>query len=98
MTASNTLHSPLPSALPPVFDVREIPRPRRHDAIMAVFNQLAHGQTFELLNDHDPLGLFSRMQEAIPGAFTWDYVMRGPEEWRVAIGRVHAGGCCGSCG
>jgi len=44
MTAANA--SPR-LALPPVFDVREIPRPRRHDAIMAVFNQLAHGQYFE---------------------------------------------------
>ncbi len=86
------------NAAPPEFDVRSIARVHRHDAIMAVFDRLAPGQAFELVNDHDPLGLFSRMQEAIPGLFTWDYVTRGPQEWRVAIGRRNAGGCCGSCG
>jgi uncharacterized protein (DUF2249 family) len=95
MTAANAL--PSPTKLP-VVDVRDIPRHRRDEAITAVFRQLARGQSFELLNDHDPLGLFSRMQEAIPAGFTWDYVMRGPEEWRVAIGRRQSGGCCGSCG
>jgi uncharacterized protein (DUF2249 family) len=86
------------NALPQEFDVRSVPRPRRHEAIMAVFVQVPPGRSFEMVNDHDPLGLHQRMQEAMPGNFTWEYVARGLQEWRVAIGRPNASGCCGSCG
>jgi uncharacterized protein (DUF2249 family) len=89
---------PETDALPHELDVRSLPRPLRHEAIMAVFGQLGPGRSFELVNDHDPLGLFQRMQEAMPGNFTWEYVARGPQEWRVAIGRPNTSGCCGSCG
>ncbi|WP_034492602.1 DUF2249 domain-containing protein [Afifella pfennigii] len=69
-------------------DLRSVPRPQRHLSVFAVFDRLATGQAFELVNDHDPMGLFHYLQTAIPGDFTWQYVMRGPEEWRVRIGRA----------
>ncbi|GGK51546.1 DUF2249 domain-containing protein [Salinarimonas ramus] len=81
-----------------VLDVRSIPRVDRHPNIMAVFDDLAPGEAFVLVNDHDPLGLYSSMQNRIAGSFTWEYVLRGPDEWRVEIGRRASSSCCGSCG
>lgn len=81
-----------------VLDVRSIPRADRHSKIMAVFGDLAPGETFVLVNDHDPLGLYSSMQNREAGSFTWEYVLRGPDEWRVEIGRRASNSCCGSCG
>nr|WP_117397069.1 DUF2249 domain-containing protein [Maritalea myrionectae] len=79
-------------------DVRTIPRVERHSKIMTVFGDLAPGETFLLVNDHDPLGLYSSMQSREAGSFTWEYVLRGPDEWRVQIGRRESTTCCGSCG
>lgn len=81
-----------------VLDVRDLARPDRHATIMAVFDELAPGEAFELVNDHDPLGLYNRMQTRKAGSFTWEYVLRGPREWRVTIGRRASSGCCSSCG
>ena len=98
------------SALPadPVsLDVRPLPRPQRHVLILRQFDALGPGEAFELVNDHDPLGLLHQFHQLLPGLFTWDYLETGPEAWRVLIGRVGAyepaaahsaqGGCtCGS--
>jgi uncharacterized protein (DUF2249 family) len=81
-----------------VLDVRDLPRIHRHSTIMTVFDSLAPGETFELINDHDPLGLYGSMQNRLAGSFTWEYVLRGPDEWRVEIGRRASSGCCSSCG
>lgn len=72
----------------PLVDVRLIPRPQRHAMILSAFNRLGSGEALELVNDHDPLGLLHQFNQAMPGAFTWDYLMRGPTEWRVRIGRA----------
>ena len=89
-------------------DVRAIPRGQRHLLIFRQFESLSPGEAFELVNDHDPLGLLHQFHQLLPGLFTWDYRAQGPEEWRVVIGRaeggapsghVHDEGCgCGSSG
>lgn len=81
------------SALPadPIsLDVRPLPRPQRHMLILRQFDALAPGEAFELVNDHDPLGLLHQFHQLLPGLFTWDYRETGPEAWRVLIGRVAA--------
>ena len=82
------------SALPadPIsLDVRPLPRPQRHMLILRQFDVLAPGEAFELVNDHDPLGLLHQFHQLLPGLFTWDYLETGPEAWRVLIGRVAPG-------
>jgi uncharacterized protein (DUF2249 family) len=88
-------------------DLRPLPRPQRHLLVFRRFEELAPGETFELVNDHDPLGLLHQFHVLLPGQFTWDYRVQGPAEWRVLIGRTENGpampaeeaGCgCGSSG
>lgn len=68
-------------------DVRtEIPM-RRHELIFETYHELAGGQGFELVNDHDPKPLYYQFAAEHAGEFTWDYLEEGPEVWRVRIGK-----------
>ena len=84
-------------------DVRQIAPRDRHPLIFSTFRQLATGQAFDLVNDHDPKPLHHHFQAELPGQFAWDYLQAGPDEWRVRITRVAQapqgeGRCCGGCG
>jgi uncharacterized protein (DUF2249 family) len=69
-------------------DVRPVSAARRHPLILETFQALRPGQSFTLVNDHDPKPLFYQFQAEQPGKFTWTYLEQGPEVWRVRIGRV----------
>jgi uncharacterized protein (DUF2249 family)/hemerythrin-like domain-containing protein len=69
-------------------DVRPVPPARRHPLIFDTFEALRSGQTFTLVNDHDPKPLYYQFQAEQPGKFTWTYLEQGPEVWRVRIGRT----------
>ncbi len=71
-----------------VMDVRPIPCSIKHGLILKTWFNLPLGDHFILLNDHDPVPLRYQFQAEFPGAFTWDYVTRGPEEFRVRITKV----------
>ena len=83
-------------------DVRTVAPRDRHPLIFTTFGRLAQGEAMELVNDHDPRPLYYQFDAEIPGGFTWEYLERGPDTWRVAITRTGdaraAGSCCGSCG
>lgn len=68
-------------------DVRPIPPPKKHPTIFQTFDSLAAGQSFILVNDHDPKPLYYQFQNERPGQFAWEYLEQGPEVWRVQIGR-----------
>lgn len=68
-------------------DVRQMPPRERHPTIFATFEALGPGEGFELLNDHDPAPLRYQFEAEVPGGFTWEYLEKGPEDWRVRIGR-----------
>ncbi len=70
-----------------VVDVRDLPPGRRHPLIFAALNDLAPGESFVLVNDHDPRPLYYQMQAEQVGGFTWHYLEEGPEVWRVTIGK-----------
>jgi uncharacterized protein (DUF2249 family)/hemerythrin-like domain-containing protein len=81
-------------------DVREVPSAFKHPLIFRAFEALPAGEAFVLVNDHDPKPLFYQFQAEHPGEFTWEYLERGPDLWRVAIGKPvegeeSGGGCCG---
>ncbi len=76
-------------------DVRVIPIPRKHPTIFKTFEELKPGESFILVNDHDPKPLYYQFAAERAGQFEWTYLEKGPEVWRVEIGKPAAkGGCC----
>lgn len=71
-------------------DVRPIAPRDRHPLIFETFDGLRPGESFELVNDHDPKPLYYQFQAERPGALAWRYLEQGPDVWRVEIGRVPA--------
>ncbi|MBI3031566.1 MAG: DUF2249 domain-containing protein [Candidatus Rokubacteria bacterium] len=70
-----------------VLDVRAMAPRERHPKIFETFEGLKPGETFTLVNDHDPKPLFYQFSFERAGAFTWKYLEEGPEVWRVEIGK-----------
>lgn len=68
-------------------DVRPIPAPKKHPMIFGMFEALAPGEAFELVNDHDPKPLYYTFAAERAGQFTWEYLEQGPNVWRVEIGK-----------
>jgi len=73
-----------------VFDVRAIPGRVKHAQIFQRWLDLPVGQYFVLFNDHDPIPLRYQFEAEFPGAFSWDYLERGPEDFRVKITKLRA--------
>lgn len=69
-------------------DVRQTPPPKRHPLIFQTFESLKPGESFILVNDHDPKPLYYQFKFERDGQFTWDYLEQGPEAWRVKIGKT----------
>jgi uncharacterized protein (DUF2249 family) len=74
-----------------VLDVRQLPPPQRHALIFDTYGKLDGGEGFILVNDHDPKPLYYQFQAERPGEVSWEYIERGPDVWRVRIGRQSAG-------
>jgi uncharacterized protein (DUF2249 family) len=71
-----------------IVDVRQIAPARRHPMIFEAFESLAAGESFELVNDHDPKPLYYQFAAERAGQFTWEYLEQGPAAWRVRIGKA----------
>jgi len=69
-----------------LLDVRVIAPRERHELIFDTYASLLPNETFVLINDHDPKPLYYQFSAEHPGRFTWDYLEKGPETWRVRIG------------
>jgi uncharacterized protein (DUF2249 family) len=85
-------------------DVRRIPPPERHPVIFGTFDHLAVGESFEIVNDHDPVPLYFQFERTRSGQFAWEYLESGPARWHVRISRqadgpagAATGGCGGGC-
>ena len=72
-----------------VMDVRPIPCSIKHGLILKTWHELPVGDYFILLNDHDPVPLRYQFQAEFGDAFRWEYLERGPEDFRVKITKVH---------
>lgn len=68
-------------------DVRALPPARRHSLIFESYRNLGQGESFVLVNDHDPKPLYYQFSAEHEGQFTWAYEEQGPEVWRVRIGK-----------
>ena len=63
-----------------VIDVRGIAPRLRHPLIFSTFENLGGGESFHIVNDHDPKPLFHKFSAEYPGIFEWVYEERGPDE------------------
>ncbi|CAG0931173.1 MAG: hypothetical protein EFKGCFLK_00348 [Rhodocyclaceae bacterium] len=66
-------------------DVRTIVPRERHPLIFDAYHSLTAGEAFLLVNDHDPKPLYYQFQAELGPVFTWDYLEKGPEVWKVRI-------------
>ena len=71
-----------------VMDVRPIPCSIKHGLILKTWRELPVGDHFILLNDHDPVPLRYQFEAEFPDTFTWDYLERGPEDFRVKLTKL----------
>jgi uncharacterized protein (DUF2249 family)/quercetin dioxygenase-like cupin family protein len=69
-------------------DVRQLPKPEKHPTIFATYAALAVGESFVLVNNHDPKHLRAEFDADHPGSYGWDYLERGPAVWRIRIGKL----------
>jgi len=67
------------------FDAREYPPPERHGTILEMFQELGVGESFVLINDHDPKPLFYELGSIHGDTFDWDYINKEKQEYRVKI-------------
>ena len=51
------------------------------------FDELAEGEEFTIHNDHDPKPLYYQLLGERGNVFSWDYLEKGPDWWKVRIGR-----------
>lgn len=65
----------------------EFPPRLKHKVIFETIHSLKSGESFLLVNDHDPKPLRYQLEAEHPGEYTWEYVEQGPETFRVKIGK-----------
>ena len=70
-----------------IVDVRPILPRERHPLIFATFDALQPGESFRLVNDHDPKPLYYQFQAERLDQFGWEYLETGPDTWQVRISR-----------
>ena len=85
-----TTHPTPAIADPAEFDVRTIPCRVKHGMIFQRWHDLPAGGHFILVNDHDPIPLRYQFEAEFEGAFTWEYLEKGPEQFRVKIAKLRA--------
>lgn len=89
-----TMKTSVPSTKTPqveaVLDVRPLAGRIKHATIFQWWFDLPVGGHFVLLNDHDPVPLRYQFDAEYSGAFSWEYLERGPEAFRVKIGKLRA--------
>jgi uncharacterized protein (DUF2249 family) len=71
-----------------VIDVRSLVPAQRHATIFERVHNLAPEGRFVLVNDHDPKPLYYQLEAEYPQQFSWTYLERGPDVWRVEIGKL----------
>lgn len=69
-------------------DVRPLRKPDKHPTIFQTFDALTVGESFVLVNNHDPKHLRDEFDTEHPRGYAWDYLETGPDVWRIRIGRI----------
>ncbi|AXT84285.1 hypothetical protein C6I20_03130 [Aeromicrobium sp. A1-2] len=66
-------------------DVRALRKPDKHPTIFATYAGLGVGESFVLVNNHDPRHLRDEFETEYPGGYEWSYLEPGPTVWRIQI-------------
>jgi uncharacterized protein (DUF2249 family) len=69
-------------------DVRPLAKPDKHPTIFAVYRELFAGESFVLVNDHDPGHLHDEFETDHTGSYSWEYLTREPRNWRIKITKL----------
>ncbi len=69
-------------------NVTLIPPREKHPTIFHTFDNLQKGESFILVNDHDPRPLKHQFTYERENQFSWEYLEEGPEWWRVRLTKV----------
>lgn len=69
-------------------DVRALRKPDKHPTIFATYAELAAGESFVLINDHDPKHLRDEFEADHAGSYRWEYVKTEPRNWQVQITKL----------
>lgn len=70
------------------FDIRPYPPTERHEMFYKAFADIKPGEAFEFINDHDPKPLYYQMEAESKEPFRWEYLQKGPDEWKVRVIKV----------
>ncbi len=70
-----------------ILDVTQIEPKFKHSTIFQHFNALQQGEAFVIHNDHDPKPLYYQLLAEKGDIFYWEYLMEGPQWWKVKIGK-----------
>ncbi len=70
-----------------ILDVREMAPKDRHSRIFDTFTALGPGDSFILINDHEPRPLLYQFQAEHDGEFEWWPLEQGPRAWRVVVAK-----------
>lgn len=70
------------------YDLRPFAPAQRHEMFYEAFAEIKQGEAFEFFNDHDPLPLYYQMEAESKDPFKWEYLIKGPEEWKVRVIKV----------
>src|SRR5688572_22388669 len=65
--------------------VPSLPPQQKHPAVFQQFDALQDGESFLLINDHDPKPLYYQMIAERGATFNWQYLEKGPQSWQVQI-------------
>lgn len=57
----------------------------KHPTIFRKFDEMKPGDSFMIINDHDPKPLYYQLLAERGNIFTWEYLEQGPETWKVHI-------------
>jgi regulator of cell morphogenesis and NO signaling len=60
----------------------------KHPTIFQHFDALKPGEAFRILNDHDPKPLYYQLIAERGNIFSWDYLEKGPQWWKVQIKKL----------
>lgn len=71
--------------IPDTLFVPELQPALKHPTVFKKFDGLQKGESFLLVNDHDPIPLFYEMKAERGEVFEWKKIENGPEVWKVEI-------------
>ncbi len=73
-------------------DVTRIVPREKHPSLFRKYDSLQKGEGFLLINDHDPKPFYYQLIAERGAEFSWTYLEKGPQWWRVLIKKNESNG------